>query len=426
MSKNPSLTRTLPALAVTATLLALQACGGGGGGSSSDSGATVAPSSTTATPTATGTTSSVYLSSYQNQLDAGTQSGLPADIGNRTVRTYASFVSAKGTIDAFVAIPQYNGTTDDPSAAKPAEYRFYKKDAGGDFAQITSSTVFDSASVAGCTDPNRALVTDFNQDNIPDVFVVCTGNPKTNGGEYNQILLSDATTKKFKVINVSTGNFSTDRNDGYFANHASAATADLNGDGYPDVVVVNNSPSPIVLLNDKAGNLRRESGNRMPNPQKENFFSVNLLDVDGDGKLDLVLGGAETGTDPVNTSVYLNGGGNVFTGSTGYTVPKASSLRGYIMDTMATGSAANGTRTLWVLRRDPRESGNAATGRDIQKVDVNGLKAGTAGYVAAYTDTTSVAGHLLLGDKAGTPWVQTDSPADNAVLKADADLQIAP
>lgn len=417
----PSTSRPLFALTFLAATLALAACGGGGGG-----GNTVPLSNTAAAPTDQGATSSVYLSSYQNQLDAGTQSGLPADIGNRTVRTYASFVSPKGTIDAFVAIPKYNGTTDDPSLAQPAEYRFYKKDAGGDFVQIPSANVLDSASVAGCTDPNRAMVTDFNQDNIPDVFVVCTGNPKTNAGEFNQMLLSDKATGKFKVIKVSSGNNSTDLGDAYISNHASAATADLNGDGYPDVVVVNQDPSPIVLLNDKQGNLRRESGNRMPNPQRENYFSVNLLDVDGDGKLDLVLGGSETGTDPVNTSVYLNRGGNDFNGATAYTVPKATSARGYIMDTMATGSAATGSRTLWVLRRDPKESGNAATGRDIQKIDVAALKAGTAGYVAAYTDTSSVAGHLLIGDKTGSAWVQTDSPADNAALKADADLQIAP
>jgi FG-GAP-like repeat len=427
---------TLAAISAATLVLVLQGCGGGGGGSST--GGTAAPAPTTAAPTDTGaststatgsgSTSTVYLSSYQNQLLASTQPGLPAGVGSptkgRTIRTFASFFSAKPAIDAFAAIPKYEGTTDDASAAVPSEYAFFTKNGLGEFVKKASADAFEG-STNGCTDPNRSLVADFNQDDIPDVFVVCTGNPKLNQGEYNQIVLSNKTTGKFRIVNVDSGNSSqTDDTEGYISNSASAATADLNGDGYPDVVVVNDGQfSPMVLINDKSGLLRRETSQRLPTPVRENYFTVNLVDIDGDGKLDLILGGSETGSAPVETRVYLNAGGNVFTNSAGHLVPRTNTSRGYIMDTLVTSGASG--RTLWLLRRNPSESGGATAGREIQKVSISALLNDTATtYDVAYTSDTSVAGHLLTGDKAGAPWVQVDEASENATLKADADLEI--
>ena len=419
---------TLAALSAATLVLVLQGCGGGGGGSS---GGTAAPAPTTAAPTDTGastspttgagSTSTVFLSSYQNQLLAGTQPGLPAGVGSptrgRTIRTYASFFSAKPAIDTFAAIPAYEGTIDDPSAAKPSEYAFFTKDENGEFVKKSGATAFEG-STSGCTDPNRALVSDFNQDDIPDVFVVCTGNPKLNTGEYNQLVLSNKATGKFKIINVASGNEFTDRNDGYIANSAGAASADLNGDSYPDVVVVNNaSLSPMVLMNNKQGGLILDTQTRLPEPNRQNYFSVNLVDVDGDNKLDLILGGNESGTDPVETRVYLNSNGNIYTNAASFLVPKAST-RTYIMDTLVT--SVGSTRTLWLLRRSPSESGTSA-GREIQKVSINSLLANTATtYDAAYSNATSVASHLLTGSS----WIQVDEDGENPALKADADLEI--
>jgi hypothetical protein len=94
---------------------------------------------------------------------------------------------------------------------------------------------------------------------------------------------------------------------------------DLNGDGAPDLVLGYNKQSFTglwlqILINDGHGNFTDETAQRLP-PQSDNSFGgfynwIRLIDLNGDGHLDIATGLETGGT---HTSPYfLNDGTGVF------------------------------------------------------------------------------------------------------------------
>ena len=81
--------------------------------------------------------------------------------------------------------------------------------------------------------------------------------------------------------------------------------ADLNGDGWPDLIVASSEGSNfVVLMNDGTGNL-------VPQTPVTTAFSANDIvaaDVNGDGKIDLLLPEPQTG----NLAVFLGNGDGTF------------------------------------------------------------------------------------------------------------------
>ena len=317
----------------------LASCGGGGSDAPAPPPPAPAPAPMGPAPTDT---------SYLHYKNIGlVPQNLPA--GDKTVRAHGNF-AGNGRLDFFRAVSTYDLNL--PAAqATAGRFEFYAKQADGSF-------VLDTARLpvaTGCVQPGKAIVGDFNGDGRPDVFVACYGyNAPPYPGERNKVVLSqpDGT---YVVSDASS--------DSGF--HLAASAADLNGDGKLDVVVVNNfdAERAYTLINDGTGHFTREAVSRLPTAIRTgNYFSVELVDVNEDGWLDLVVGGHEYESAP--TSVFINPGTNVFTAVTPAVVPAVTN-EGVVLDFTLTGSGA--TRTLWVLRT----SGNDGTfyqGRTVQKV----------------------------------------------------------
>ena len=325
------------------TIIFLTACGGGGGNSGANNSPLVAGS-----PPALATSDNSYRNFKQIGL---TQQVLPA-FGD--ARMYANF-SGSGRTDIFIAQLQYSVATETPQTATPSRFSFWNQQLDGSYIEDTVML----SSNNGCIHPRKAIVADFNKDGRPDVFVACHGwDAPPFPGERNKIILSQP--GGTYVINDASPDI------GFF--HSGAA-ADLNGDGYPDVVLSTNidSERAIVLLNKGDGTFARESGTRLPTALAGNYFSLELLDINEDGVLDFIIGGHEWEGAPAK--IFLNPGNNIFEGVTPITIPAVQN-EGIVLDFVVTGTGNN--RALWVLRSSGGD-GTFSKSRVIQKVTLASL-----------------------------------------------------
>jgi hypothetical protein len=294
--------------------------------------------------------------SYRNFKEVGlTPQTLPAGrSGVGVVRAYADF-SGSGRLDLFTATITYWPPTT-PEAATPSVFEVWRRQVDGSFVRDDEAL----PSTDGCIHPRKAIVADFNQDGRPDVFVACHGfDAAPYPGETNKVVLSqpDGT--------YLTRDATTDV--GFFH---SASAADLTGDGLPDVVVTDNSDptSAFVLVNQGAGTFQRETVPRLPaSIGGKNYFSVELVDVDADGELDVVLGGHDW--EGADTVVLLNPGNSDFSSVSAIVVPTVPN-EGVVLDFAVSGSGA--TRALWVLRTSGGD-GTFYQSRTIQRVLWPGL-----------------------------------------------------
>ena len=286
--------------------------------------------------------------SYENFKEIGlVPQQLPP--GDNGIRAYGDFTGG-GRQDLFRAELTYDVSLP-PSQATPSRFEFYAKQADGSFVLNTTTM----PPTDGCLHPRKAIVADFNSDGRPDIFVACHGYDAVPfPGETNKVVLSQ-----------SDGTYSvSDASADVGFNHAASA-ADLNGDGAIDVVVVNTyDPNrAYVLLNDGSGNFTRESAVRLPTAIRAgSYFTIELVDVDEDGRLDLVMGGHEF--DAAATSVFINPGTDNFETVSPAVVPAVPG-EGVVLDFTITGTGA--TRTIWVLRTSGGD-GTFYQSKVIQKV----------------------------------------------------------
>ena len=92
---------------------------------------------------------------------------------------------------------------------------------------------------------------------------------------------------------------------------SSVAIADVNGDGIPDVIISDGSGSAggvRVLLNDGHGNLAADVSYASETGAGSGPVSVSVADINGDGKPDLVTANGRDGT----VSVLINNGDGTF------------------------------------------------------------------------------------------------------------------
>ena len=360
-------------------IIFLSGCGGGGGGGGGG-GVSIAP-------LVSGSAALLATSdnSYRNFKQIGlTPHTLPA-YGD--ARAYGDF-SGHGRSDIFIAQLRYT-LAQTPQTATPSRFSFWIQQIDGTYVE---DTVLLSSN-SGCIHPRKAIVADFNKDGKPDVFVACHGwDAAPFPGEKNKVILSQSDgTYLIKDASPDVGFF-----------HAGTA-ADLNGDGYPDVALISSFDvnRAIVLLNKGDGTFVRESGTRLPTSIRGgNYFSIELLDINEDGVLDLALGGHEFEGAP--TKVFINPGNNIFEGVSPITIPAVSN-EGVVLDFAATGTGAN--RVLWVLRTSGGD-GTFYQSRVIQKVTMGSLASTLAlyqrpgGWVPWIIPTTVNGQNLITTDSA--------------------------
>jgi hypothetical protein len=148
-------------------------------------------------------------------------------------------------------------------------------------------TVQTPINPGGLNNNGFVAVTDLNKDGNADVILTNEGTSFSSSGDKNIVVLYGHGNGTFTKALFSTG----------AENVSFAAVADINGDGYPDVVTVSennagnvSASNPGILSvfkNDGSGNLILMG---TQSTSSVNPSWVGLADVTGDGVLDVVVG----------------------------------------------------------------------------------------------------------------------------------------
>lgn len=193
---------------------------------------------------------------------------------------------------------------------------FWLNRGSGRFEIATSEVVTGTLGLPGGV--NSILIADFNGDGRPDVFLATQGIEDPDRSQpdsftaHNRVLLSQTDGKLLDTTNASLASDT-------MGFHHPSAMGDINGDGSVDIAICGlggtggGRPMPAgiyFLMNDGHGKFTRTvtglpqeiASNDFTSPVPYDFFgcgSVQLVDLDGDGRLDLVvanyIGGSSLG-----------------------------------------------------------------------------------------------------------------------------------
>ncbi len=187
-------------------------------------------------------------------------------------------------------------STREQAEANPGQLHIWREGPDGNWVDI-SRTILRADSVPGCVHSRKILTSDFNQDGVVDFVVACQGwDGPPYPGERSRVVLSQA-----------DGTYKVDYLSSTISFQHTAASADLNGDGYPDLMMSSLNYAEI-FINDKTGHFEKSS----QNTAMKKAFHMELVDVTGDGKFDLLMGGHDW-TDQAR--IIVNRGDNEFNGT---------------------------------------------------------------------------------------------------------------
>ena len=178
-------------------------------------------------------------------------------------------------------------------------------DGAGGFSDITSQVFGATKPVA--VSANKLITADFNADGKPDLFVLDTGHDFSPYPGYPDSLYLAGTGTLMRTTLPSLSDFG-----------HSASVGDIDGDGDPDIYVGNihgqADIGPYFLINDGRANFTADT-TRLPTAiarmQGEVYTASLLADFNGDGKPDLFLGAI--GLDAAKPGVWWNDGTGRFT-----------------------------------------------------------------------------------------------------------------
>ena len=206
-------------------------------------------------------------------------------------RAYADFLQ-EGTLSRFVHGTVYDSIT-------PGTMCLQRRAPNGSWVDVTDSYISDKR---GCLHPRKAIVADFNRDGKPDVFTACHGwdrSPYT--GEHSILLMSNAQGRydriEFPPVAFSHG----------------AAAGDVNGDGYPDILLLDSSHNSYSFYINQHGTgafVRDDSRLPVSYLSRTAYFTAELTDLDGDGILDVLMAGFDTNDANAAPATFLRGSPN--------------------------------------------------------------------------------------------------------------------
>ena len=306
-------------------MLGLVSCGGGGSESSTTPTASVIYGSVPV--------SSISVSSYINSKENSFFSNdFPKDsYGYNPLNSdaYAFFKYTDGTRGLVASINQYNSQLPVGSAIS-GRIVFYKQ--VGNVWQVNPIAVTQNASP--CIHARKVLVSDFNNDGNPDFAIMCPGyDAPPFPGEKSTILLSTSTGYNLDYVWQQVGFY-----------HG-GSSQDFNNDGYPDIAMTTMN-GITVFLNDKTGHFAPTNDYTIPAFTKA--FHVELVDINGDGKFDVVAGSHEWQD---RTQIVINPGNNKFANAQTIVIPSVPGA-GTIVDFVFTPS----NNSVYILRTGDGQS----------------------------------------------------------------------
>lgn len=205
-----------------------------------------------------------------------------------------------------------------------------------------------------CVHPRKLLVTEVNGDRRPDILLMCHGyDGPPFPGERNLALLSQLDgSYRQRALSPDSAFF-----------HG-GATCDLDSDGSLELITANGQQLQVhAVMSD--GSLQARPAHPVSSIGGGGLYSVECLDINEDGRTDIVFGGHEPGVQhfTTHTRIWFGQPG----GSYQETVIPAVPNEGIVLDFTVTGTGS--TRALWVLRTSGGD-GTSYLGNTLQRVSV--------------------------------------------------------